>query len=338
MSILHYHSQLEPAADAVIWRFMDLRKFRDLMASEELYFRRADLFDDESEGLPPEQYIMRVLGLDPWNIRDRTRLNDHLGSLAQSREMHYIVCWHLYRRETLAMWEGYGHDGIAIVTRYDVLRAVLDQLIDDIHLGLVQYGTAHLTNRFNALEFLTTKQTQYEPEREVRAMLTCINPLDGGNRHIDLNNVPHDRPLPMNPRHSWVPEFKRRRIVLKNLVKEVVISPWAELVNIEEIELWTSLKGFDKPRRSDLSDARTPTLQEYRKQMGIVKEPPEPERLATAHELDNFYRELSALEPDRVRFLYRQRLDKCCLGDGCLPSSLDIQYLSTTLRVLKEKA
>lgn len=106
MPILPYYSQKEPAADAVIWRFMDLRKFRDLLASEELYFRRADLFDDETEGLPPEQYLQRVLGLDPWSIRDRTMLNNHLGSLAQSREMHYITCWHLYRKEALAMWKG----------------------------------------------------------------------------------------------------------------------------------------------------------------------------------------------------------------------------------------
>jgi len=42
-----------------------MRKFRDLMASEELYFRRADLFADKSEGLPPEQHATRVLGLDP---------------------------------------------------------------------------------------------------------------------------------------------------------------------------------------------------------------------------------------------------------------------------------
>jgi hypothetical protein len=38
MPVKSYYSQKEPAADAVIWRFMDLRKFRDLMASEELYF------------------------------------------------------------------------------------------------------------------------------------------------------------------------------------------------------------------------------------------------------------------------------------------------------------
>ena len=60
MPMLPYHNQKEPSSDAVLWRFMDLRKFRDLMASEELYFRRADLFTDKSEGIPPEKYAQRV--------------------------------------------------------------------------------------------------------------------------------------------------------------------------------------------------------------------------------------------------------------------------------------
>ena len=47
MPVIPYSNRLEPANDAAIWRFMDLRKFRDLMASEELYFRRADLFTDK---------------------------------------------------------------------------------------------------------------------------------------------------------------------------------------------------------------------------------------------------------------------------------------------------
>jgi hypothetical protein len=55
---------------------MDLRKFRDLMASEEIYFRRADLLTDRSEGLPPEDYALRVLGLDPFNIDHRRQLNN----------------------------------------------------------------------------------------------------------------------------------------------------------------------------------------------------------------------------------------------------------------------
>ena len=99
MPVLPYSNRLEPANDAVIWRFMDLRKFRDLMASEELYFRRADLFTDKSEGLPPEDYATRVLGLNPYDIRDRAELNHHLGSLAQHRESYYISCWYCTGRK-----------------------------------------------------------------------------------------------------------------------------------------------------------------------------------------------------------------------------------------------
>ena len=46
-------------------------------------------------------------------------------------------------------------------------------------------------------------------------------------------------------------------------------------------------------------------------------------------------RELSALTEERVRWLYRQRWDTCYLEPGNLPSALDVQYLGTTLKVLK---
>lgn len=102
------------------------------MASEELYFRRADLYTDDSEGLPTEDYAQRVLGLNPYDVRDRVSLNNHLGSLAQHREAYYISCWHLYREETLGMWDQYGHDGVAVCARYELLKAALDGLLDEI--------------------------------------------------------------------------------------------------------------------------------------------------------------------------------------------------------------
>ena len=228
MPVVPYVNRIEPSEDAVIWRFMDLRKFRDLMASEELYFRRADLFSDKSEGLPPEQYARRVLRLDPYDINDRVSLNNHLGSLAQNRESYYISCWHLYRQETLDMWEQYGHDGVAVCSQYGLLKSALDGLLDEAHTGLVRYGTDHLVNTFNTLEFITTKQIQYSQDREVRAWLTTSDPLGGGNRHFDLDNFPHPVPLDLNPRHSWVPDCKRRRINLRSLITDVFISPWAE--------------------------------------------------------------------------------------------------------------
>jgi hypothetical protein len=53
-----YGGQIEPEnKDAEIWRFVNMKKFRDFMDTQELYFCRADLFpQDEAEGLPPENY------------------------------------------------------------------------------------------------------------------------------------------------------------------------------------------------------------------------------------------------------------------------------------------
>jgi hypothetical protein len=338
MPVVPYVNRVEPSEDAVIWRFMDLRKFRDLMASEELYFRRADLFSDKSEGLPPEEYARRVLGLDPYDINDRVRLNDHLGFLAQNRESYYISCWHLYRQETLDMWEQYGHDGVAVCSCFGMLKSALNGLLDEACAGLVRYGTDHLANTFNALEFITTKRIQYSQDCELRTWLTVIDPLAGGNRHFDLNNFPHPVPLALNPRNSWVPECKRRRIDLRSVITDVFISPWAEQDAVEEIKLWAKSKAFPV-KHSELTSNQTPTLEQFRamRHLGSTRIP-EPEaaekRSVTKEELDRFFEELSGLTPSRVRFLYRQRWEACRLNPGSLPQVTDIQYLETALRVL----
>ena len=65
MPLVPYDKQIEPSDDAEIWRFMDMDKFRDFMANEELYFRRTDLYktDDPNEGLPNDDYVRQVRGL-----------------------------------------------------------------------------------------------------------------------------------------------------------------------------------------------------------------------------------------------------------------------------------
>jgi hypothetical protein len=336
MPVLPYYSQKEPSSDAVIWRFLDLCKFRDLMANQELYFRRADLFDDQSEGLPHEQYVRRVLGLDPYEIKDERALNHHLGSLAQSREMYFITCWQLHGEEDLAIWEQYAPKGVAVVSTYSLLKDSLAAMPDDTHIGLIQYGTAHLTNRFNAMEFITTKQQKYAAECEVRAILISINPLEGGNRHFDINNFPHRVPLDVNPRHPWVHEYKRRRISVRDLLRGIVISPWAEPDEVEEIELWVKNRLSVLPTHSELRSEMTPSLQKYREYHGIRKPLPKPESFATEEELKQYYDELMTLDLNRVRFLYKQRWEVCRLETDVIPRKIDVQYLETTLRVLKD--
>ena len=44
MPIVPHDKKIEPPDDSEIWRFMKMDFFRDLMANEELYFRRTDLY------------------------------------------------------------------------------------------------------------------------------------------------------------------------------------------------------------------------------------------------------------------------------------------------------
>lgn len=126
MPIETYPYQLEPRNQAaVIWRFMDMKRFTDLMATGELYFCRADLFSDETEGLPPEEYLP-ILGLNPLDLLDRQKIVDSIGCMAQFREAFYINCWHLFREETNKMWEEYGKAGVAICSRFELLKSALN--------------------------------------------------------------------------------------------------------------------------------------------------------------------------------------------------------------------
>jgi hypothetical protein len=245
MSLASYCSQLEPSEDTEIWRFMPLNRFEDLMANEELFFCRSDLFkQDESEGIPPEDYLRRVFNLRKYDIQDEKTLIHQLGMLAQDREMFYVSCWHLARDEKAEMWKGFAESGVAIISRYGLLKATLDRLLDDAHLGLVRYGDDHLnwTRRVNITQYITTKRRFFEDECEVRAFLMCPNVLAGGNRHFDASNWPRSLPLSENPRHHWVHDFKKRRIDSKSLLVGVVVSPWASQEVVQRVNTWLKIK------------------------------------------------------------------------------------------------
>jgi hypothetical protein len=90
--------------------------------------------------LPPVKYLPALLGLNPLVPRDRQTLDNHIGSIAQFRESFYISYWHLFRSETDTMWKEYGDDGVAICSRYCLLKSALDAMGDRAFLGLVRYG------------------------------------------------------------------------------------------------------------------------------------------------------------------------------------------------------
>ena len=253
MPIESYPDQLEPeSADAEIWRFLNMRKFRDLMMTSELYFCRADLLSDKREGLPPVEYLASF-GLDPLNLDDRSELLNQIGSDAQFREGFYASCWHLFSEETCQMWKEYGDEGVAIISRYHLLRCALDRMSDRAFIGQIGYGVWNMLGKpANLFRYMTTKRNEYEHEREIRAFLWAPDTHAGINRHYGENGRVHS--LPLTPPPERVPRGLRRRVVIEELVNEIVVSPYASSVVLDEVmELLSDTGHKLSVRRSGLA-------------------------------------------------------------------------------------
>jgi hypothetical protein len=241
MPVTTFVDDPEPAdLKSPIWRYVEFWKLIDLVQTGQLYLRRADKLEDEHEGLPPAEYE-RVLNLSRFDINDIQERDHSIGSLAQFRQSFYVNCWHLDIGETATMWARYGKDGVASVSRYELLKQVLDPLPDKVMVGLIRYGTAHLTG-WNVIRFMTSKRKEYSAEREVRAMIWLTDTGDGMNRHFDLTNRAHDRPIYDPP--QTLPEGIRRNIDVASLITEVVVSPFAPAGRLEEVRALLAAAGI----------------------------------------------------------------------------------------------
>ena len=227
----------QPARDTPLWRFRPLGFFRDIVQTREFHFTRADRFpQDDEEGIPPEEYIAAVRQLDPFALDRQSTIDNDIGVLAQDREAFFIHCWYQFDEERSSVWKTYAADGVALCSRYDLLCDAATTFGPRPHVGLVQYGTAHLSGHYNVQQFITTKRAQFVSDRELRLGLWHINPLASNNRHFDTRNRAHRRPL-----FDWIDErrqplFLRQQVDLRTFVTEIVVSPYADAEIRSEVE------------------------------------------------------------------------------------------------------
>jgi hypothetical protein len=246
MPVEMFPDGVEPSdPDAVIWRFMDLWKFKRMLNDGALYFRRADLLLDQYEGLLPE-------GRRTFDLREIQDWNHDNACNAQFREAFFVNCWHLLTVEIAMMWKDYAKEGVAVTSRYSLLKAALHGRPDRAFLGLVRYDSYRGAGG-NILRLISTKRRPYSDEQEVRALLWLTQHLSSGmNRHFGENNYPH--PLPLTPPPPSVPEGVVENVDLSALLTGVVVSPWAAQTTLSDVERLLREKGLTTPvRPSDLT-------------------------------------------------------------------------------------
>ena len=218
----------QPAEPDTLWRYMSFEKFINILATDSLFFSRADAYDDRSEGHIPEA-MMRYYGSAD------IRINPSL------REYIMCNCWHHGEEESMGMWDKYHirDSGVAIKTTMENLKNCLPNT-PNIFIGKVDYDVEAVENQSqievpedlsieNLLHYLYFyKRKPFEYEQEVRAI-------------IDITSISRD---------VTYKSGKPLKIDVKTLIgkdSEVIVSPHADDWIVGTLELIVERCGFRFP-------------------------------------------------------------------------------------------
>lgn len=218
----------QPAADDLVWRYMDFTQLVDLLANRHLFFARLDRLDDPYEGARTRAEAR--LARSPYVRFDRD---------TDLRRFVYVNCWYLAPHESLAMWRIYcrSPEGVAVRSTPARLAAALANEPRRISAGRVRYLDYDRERRAKPdglLPFMC-KRRSFEFENELRLL------------HYD--EAAHDGGEPEGP-----PGFSAR-VDVNELIQDVVLAPSSGGWLVELVRMVANKFGVDVPvRTSDLEN------------------------------------------------------------------------------------
>ena len=265
-----------PEDDAVLWRYMSLEKFANMLAKQTLFFARADKF----EGHIPRQ-IMSIYK-SVIRIYEKENLPEvPEGStlrLAYGLRKHVMCnCWYQAEQESMAMWDKYHmrNSGIAIKTTMANLKNSLPDRYD-VFIGEIQYLEDH--NKIRVLKNVSIpnlvhypyfyKRKSFEHEHEVRVLIEVESLLRNYFGDQGISKIPFEREL---CKTGMPIEISVETLIGEN--SEVIISPYTEQWVIDTVASIAEEYGFQfSVNRSRLSDEPGQELKLLQEKHGIRDE------------------------------------------------------------------
>jgi hypothetical protein len=152
--------------ETVVWKYLDLSKFLDLLISQKLFMSRSDKFEDQYEGTFSEPTFdeMKKLSIDNPEFLDYYKTH---------REKVVVSSWHINEYESFAMWQIFTQksEGIAIQSTLGRLqRAVESERLFEQQIGQVNYidyKKEYIPFDDHFFPFLF-KRKSFQYEREIR--------------------------------------------------------------------------------------------------------------------------------------------------------------------------
>ncbi|MFA9187842.1 hypothetical protein AAGV33_06755 [Flavobacterium sp. FBOR7N2.3] len=178
-----YHNNLNiklpENLDTVVWKYLDLSKFLDLLLSQKLFMSRSDKFEDQYEGTfsePTYEEIKKLAINNP----------DFMNYYKTHREKVAISSWHINEYESFAMWQIFtqNSEGLAIQSTIGRLQKALQsetnfkQYIGEVNY--IDYKKEYIP--FDDLFFpFLFKRKSFQYEREVR-IITDVSDSDSNTK------------------------------------------------------------------------------------------------------------------------------------------------------------
>ncbi|MBL0739076.1 hypothetical protein JI750_19435 [Flavobacterium sp. GN10] len=177
--------------DTIVWKYLDLSKFLDLLLSKKLFMSRSDKFEDQYEGTfsePTYEEIKKLAADNP----------EFLNYYKTHREKVAISSWHINEYESFAMWQIFtkNKEGLAIQSTIRRLQKAVrpennfDQYIGEVNY--IDYKKEYIP--FDDLFFpFLFKRKSFQYEREVRILSDTsksdIKLNDGLKINVDINQL-----------------------------------------------------------------------------------------------------------------------------------------------------
>jgi len=180
-----------PEHDTVVWKYLDLSKFLDLLMSKKLFMSRSDKFEDQYEGTFSEPTFEEIRKISENNP-------EFLDTYKSQRKNVVISSWHINEYESFAMWQIFtqNSEGLAIQSTIgriqDSLKAEkqFEQHIGEVNY--IDYKKEYIPFDDDFFPFLF-KRKSFQYEREVRIISNLspynLNINEGVKIDVDINTL-----------------------------------------------------------------------------------------------------------------------------------------------------
>lgn len=180
-----------PDPDTVVWKYLDLSKFLDLLMSQKLFMSRSDKFEDQYEGTfsePTFEEIKKIAENNP----------EFLDVYKTQRKNVIISSWHINEYESFAMWQIFtqNSEGLAI-------QSTIGRIQESLHLenqfeqhigkvNYIDYKKEYIPFDDEFFPFLF-KRKSFQYEREVRIISNLsshnLSINEGIKIDVDINKL-----------------------------------------------------------------------------------------------------------------------------------------------------